>query len=88
MMHLCPFCQSKVDAPPPEFQLTDKQKKVYDAVVAAGPDGVTVEKLMLKLYPDKSQTSLRTAVHYINRKMAPLRIVRKNFRYSVQLLEK
>lgn len=87
-MHICPFCQSPVQSPPQEYGLTVKQKIVYDYIVAAGPEGVAVDRVMLDLYPDKSNTSLRTAVHYINKAMKPLRIVRKNHRYSVQLMER
>lgn len=87
MTHLCPFCQSPVKAPPVEFQMTAKQKVVYDYIVAAGPEGVAVDRVMLDLYPDRSETTLRTAMHYINKAMKPLRIIRRNGRFMVQLLE-
>jgi hypothetical protein len=86
-MHLCPFCQSPVQSPPKELELTKKQRSVYEYIIAAGPEGVAVDRVMLDLYPDKSGTTLRTAVHYINKAMKPLRIVRRNHRYTVQLLE-
>ena len=86
-MHLCPFCHGPVKSPPREYELTPKQKSVYDFIVSAGPEGVAVDRVMFELYPAKSNTTLRTAVHYINKAMKPLRIVRKNHRYNVQLLE-
>lgn len=86
-MHICPFCHSQVKSPPQEYELTTKQKAVYDFIVAAGPEGIWVSEVMEALYPNKSNTSLRTAVHYINKAMKPLRIIRKNHRYTVQLLE-
>lgn len=87
MTHLCPFCQSPVKAPPIEFKLTERQRAVYDYIVAAGPEGVAVDRVMLDLYPDRSETTLRTAMHYINKAMKPLRIIRRNGRFMVQLLE-
>lgn len=87
-MYLCPFCQSQVEAKPVEFTLTSKQKQVYEAIISAGPDGITVSDLMEKIYPGRSYVTLRTALYYIRRAVAPIQIVSKGKRYSVQLLEK
>lgn len=86
-MNTCPFCKGPIEAPPPEFQLTKRQREVYEYIVAAGPNGADVDHVMADLYSSHSGTTLRTAVHYINRVMAPLKIVRKNHRYSVQIVE-
>lgn len=87
-MHICPFCHSKTDAPPPCFQLSVKQKQVYEFILAGGPEGVTVQSIMDELYPGKSYVSLRTALYYIRRSIAPIQIVSKGQRYSIQLMER
>ncbi len=68
--------------------MTAKRRQVYEYILAGGPEGVLVEALVRDLYPDRKDTSVRTAIHYINKAIAPRRIIRRGGRITVQLKEK
>ncbi len=55
-----------------------KRRAVYDYLVKAGPKGVKKEDLIDKFFSAcKSETIMRTTVHYVNAVIKPKKIVTK-----------
>lgn len=84
MTHICPYCGGKMKKPPPEYDMTKKQGMVYQTILAAGPDGVSVETLNAGLFKGKSAVNIRTTVYHINKVIYPARIRSRCKIYSLQ----
>lgn len=85
MTHICPYCGGKMDKPPPEFNLTIRQGIIYNLIVAAGPEGVSIEALKLSLFKDMSAVSIRSMICRINKIIDPQRIMARNKTYFIQV---
>lgn len=76
-MH-CPYCHSRIEKKIDYIPLSHKRKRIFDAVINAGPAGVHKDKLLVELFPkNKSEVTLRTMIHYINKVIKPLKIINK-----------
>jgi len=75
----CPYCGNQVDHPEPEdLPMSFKRRAFYDYLVKAGPKGVRKEDVIDKFFSAcKSETILRTTVHYVNAVIKPKKIVTK-----------
>lgn len=56
----------------PDYNLSTRQKAIFNEVMRGSRNGVSQEHLMSKFFKRRSGISLRTAVHYINKKIAPI----------------
>src|SRR5437879_534492 len=74
MTRACPFCGSEYERPLAYTHLSGRQRDIYEAVVAAGPRGLSVPKLLAVVYgsdvPKSGWGVLRVAIFEINRKIA------------------
>lgn len=70
----CPYCGSKMADRPhiPLHAMTRMQRLVYDAVLKAGPNGLSAVKLSSKT--GSSLDSLRPRVHYLNKVIHPMKV--------------
>lgn len=74
-MSNCPYCGNHIEKEPEHVPMSFKRRAVYDYVKQGGPEGVAVAALNEKFFPASKSSTLRTTIHYINRKIEPLRIV-------------
>jgi len=73
-MH-CPYCNGPLEKNRANFiSLSAKQRVVFDAIVAAGVDGIKQSALQSRFFPTSSDITIRVFVCYINKKIAPLHI--------------
>ena len=71
----CPWCGSPMEAKP-EYNLNARHKKMFEAVVQAGPMGIDVDKFMKEFFkPENSPVTMRTTINRMNERIEPLRIV-------------
>ena len=70
--------------PPPEYDLTIKQGIVYNLIVAAGPEGVSVEALRAGLFKGMSPVSVRSTVFRINQVIKPQKIRARHKTYFIR----
>lgn len=84
MTYLCPYCGGKMAKPPPEYDLTIKQGIVYNVILAAGPEGVSVEALKMGMFKGLSPVSIRSTVFRINQVIKPQRIRARHKTYFIQ----
>lgn len=47
---------------------------MFEAILNAGKEGITEEDLDAKLYSGKGKSTVRSAIHYINKAIRPLQI--------------
>jgi hypothetical protein len=66
------------------YNLTTRQKAIFNEVMKSSRNGVSQEQLMSKFFKRKSDISLRTAVHNINKKIAPIFIESRDKLYRVR----
>lgn len=71
----CPYCGSEVERSLNSYPLSIKQAKVFKMIIEAGQDGVKLTDLRSSLFGRNSYITVRTSIHYINKKIAPLRII-------------
>jgi hypothetical protein len=55
-----------------DYNLSARQKAIFNEVMKGSRNGVSQEQLMSKFFKRRSGVSLRTAMHYINKKIAPI----------------
>jgi len=77
----CPYCLSETDAAPVFQKLTPHRYSIFEAVVSAGPEGISVSDLLEEYLPGRKPISLRTTVSQINNYIAPLKLKAKGGRY-------
>lgn len=72
-MSTCPYCGGDYVGGHHPISLSRRQREVYDAVVAAGPKGITARALVQTVYGDNPPKSgwgvIRVNVFEINRKI-------------------
>jgi len=73
-----------MDKPPPDFNLTLKQGLVYNLILAAGPEGVSLEALRAGLFKGMSPVSVRSMICRINKVIEPQKIMARRKSYSLQ----
>ena len=85
---LCPYCNSKIDHDTHTLTLTGSRLTVYEKVLASGPTGAHINELR-RLLGTKAST-IPVIVHYVNKAIAPLKIIRRNsfFRLRVEGVDK
>ncbi len=83
-MNKCPYCQGYVTEPLPRFNLSEKRRRIFDDIVAGGPDGVSTIGLLDRYFPEREWTTLRTTIFAINEAIKPLRIVSSGGRYRIE----
>lgn len=79
----CPYCGSEVERSLNSYPLSVKQAKVFKMIVEAGQDGVSIADLRSSLFRGNSYITVRTSIHYINKKIAPLRILSNGKVYRI-----
>jgi hypothetical protein len=86
----CPYC-GHVGVPPNyQFGLSRKRRDVFNAIVAAGPEGVDSTDLVDMFFDDGTDeriagyTTLRTTIHAINQKIGNLTIVARGGNYRLE----
>lgn len=84
MTRTCPYCGGEMDERPPEFELTAKQRVVYETILKAGPKGVSVRDLTAKFYIERSPMTLRSCIFNINQVIKPMKIASRDKTYSIQ----
>lgn len=84
MTHICPYCGGKMKRPPVDYDLTIKQGIVYNLILAAGPDGVSVEALSAGIFRGKAPVSIRSTIFRINQVIKPQRIRARHKTYFIQ----
>ncbi len=73
-MH-CPYCRAPMAAKP-EYNLSPRHKKMFEAVVAAGPHGIDAGQFMKEFFkPSNSPVTVRTTINRLNERIEPLRII-------------
>jgi len=70
----CPYCNGVLDERVEFKPLTVRWRKILDVIVAAGPEGISRDDLMEKLFQGKSPTTVRTNIYKINKAIKPLKI--------------
>jgi hypothetical protein len=58
--------------------LPKRRRAIFDAIVNAGEEGISEEALDKKLFSGKGKSTVRSAIHYINKSIAPLKIDGRN----------
>lgn len=74
----CPYCGSNMKVDPLNVRLPKKRRAIFDAVVAAGERGITEGQLDRDFYGGKGASTVRSAIHYINKAIFPLHIDGRN----------
>lgn len=74
-MPRCPYCKAAMDEPLIPPALTKKQGAVFEAILSAGPDGISQAVLGKKFFKGLSRNTMRSCIHNINRVIRPLRLV-------------
>lgn len=77
LVRTCPYCHQAMTWVPPVPDLPVRQKRIYDAVSAAGPEGVKKEDLLQCMFANKTPTKsgmgmMRVQIHSLNLAIAPL----------------
>ena len=54
------------------YNLSTRQKAIFNEIIGGSRNGVSQEHLMSKFFKRRSDITLRTAVHQINKKIAPI----------------
>ena len=89
-MNKCPYCQQGVIFPNYQFALSRKRRNVFNAIVAAGPEGIDSTQLLDLFFDDGTElrvggyTTMRTTIHAINQKIGKLRIVARGGNYRLE----
>ena len=84
MTKICPYCKGKMADPPPGTGLSVKRAKVYEAIAAAGIQGVPIKVLKAGLFMGRSSTTIRSTIHHINQAIKPAKIRARNKAYFIQ----
>jgi hypothetical protein len=76
-MSKCPYCGSQIEGRMAMPRLSARQVRIYDAVAAAGPDGISAESLLKKMYNGEKQTAgsnvvMRVTIHYMNARLTEI----------------
>ena len=70
-MSRCPYCNQKLTGSLAIPSMSVRQRKIYDAVVSAGKDGISQGDLLHVMYdkiiPPGGQVVMRVNVHEINK---------------------
>lgn len=74
----CPYCGSPMKVDPLSVRLPRKRKAIFDLIVKSGEDGITEEELDAKLFDGGGKSTVRSAIHYINKAIFPLHIDGRN----------
>lgn len=87
-MFKCPYCTQPIKVKDLyRFDLTNKQKELYDRIVGSGIEGANINTIMSEL-DITSNTTLRTRVHGINKRIAPMYIIARGKSYRIERAEK
>jgi hypothetical protein len=76
MTVICPYCKAPLKGEATLPRLSGRNLRVYRALVAAGPEGIESDELLVQMYDDDEYptpggpTVLRVQIHDINRKIA------------------
>lgn len=54
--------------------LSVKRREIFQFIAAAGQRGVSQSDIREKFFRDRSPTTIRTTIHYINSVIRPMRI--------------
>ena len=88
-MKRCPYCNHEMAEDPHRFDLSPKQKELFDFILNNGSKGANKNVIMSELSATyRSYTTLRTRIHGINKKIAPLEIVARGGNYRLEGSEK
>lgn len=71
----CPYCGSAMDRDINSYPLSIKQAKVFKAVLENGQAGISVQDLLRTIFKGRSDITIRTSIHNLNKKIAPMRLV-------------
>lgn len=83
----CPYCSHDMKVKDPHrFDLSPKQKQLFDFITAGGIEGANNDTIMSKL-GIMSYTTLRTRIHGINKRIAPLEMVPRGGSYRLERKE-
>lgn len=83
----CPYCQQSIKGLATfRFDLSHKQRQLFDHILASGIEGANNDTIMSEL-DIISQTTLRTRVHGINKRIAPLEITARGGSYRIERTE-
>lgn len=72
-MTICPYCKGPLSEEAALPPMRPRWKRIYDAVVAAGPNGISTEDLLVRMYADDEMptpggfTVLRVSICEINK---------------------
>lgn len=67
-----------MEVDPFAVKLSRKRKLIFEAIVSAGEAGISEEELDRILFSGNRKSTVRSAIHYINKAIYPLRIEGRN----------
>lgn len=74
----CPYCKAEMKKNPAYLPLSPRGRRVFDVLIDAGPSGIKIDKLKDKCFPKSKNTgTLRTTIHYTNKKLTEYHMVIK-----------
>lgn len=85
-MATCPYCKSEMADHPPVVRLSIKKTKVYETILGAGPEGISIDSLMSGLFPERSPVTLRSCIYNINQLIKPMKIKGRSGYYYVEAI--
>lgn len=87
-MSKCPYCGTFMEKKAQFVPLSAKRKEVFDYVMGGGREGVKFSDLQKKLFPKTtSDVTIRTVIHYLNKKIHPSRIISKGGRLHLERVD-
>lgn len=68
MKYECPYCGGALKKPP-QITLPKRLRRLYDYISSYGDRGVEARGIWEALYRGKSHTTVRTAIHALNKEL-------------------
>lgn len=70
----CPYCGTPMEQDPFDVKLSPRRMAIFRMVANAGPDGISEHDLDRGVSTGKGKSTVRSAIHYINKAITPLKI--------------
>lgn len=77
MKTICPYCKQPMSLKPTVPPMRMRWQRIYQAVLEAGPDGISTDDLLVRMYADDEWptpggfTVLRVSICDINKRLEP-----------------
>lgn len=83
MENRCPYCLAPMEPQPLESRFTERQWTLFNAIVDAGPRGISIEDLTEKLPFGRNTATVRTCIYAINKLISPMRLISRKRIYRL-----